>query len=990
MSNIRRFGEDVSLDFGIGATILLAPNGTGKSTIFQAVELALTEKLRMLEDEKDALGVRDVLVRRIEGKIEAQANIELLFSDAQVAHAQFANGVWNFPSIPQNLFGRVGKDSVPYALKLTHFLDQADGKWIVHESSDKAGKQTSNLSLAKDANKALAARRSVLTQGKKRVAEAKRILVEAQAKLKEWDQLKKELLATQPSSGDPLISIDAANQSLDVICAGLGIENFPIANDIPTLLANAATANATYSQRLNAFKEQSFALAGAEPMVEQFQALKAQLLNLGSDLKKVLEAKQELDDAIKVHHKTKEELVQEKENARKQSAELNRKLGLLGELDQKKVEETELRRQIDMLEKRLPRLEEELKVANKALADAKEVEKQYLDFERRARELERKKATISDLEVKIVGWEKELQLIEEDEGNILRMMKAVAASGKTKLDETQKELAAAKLKRETTDREIDELAKIAGAISEAVKNIEKNLPKDASVCPVCNFDHKDKTPNLHDEILAAIEKADPRQGVLQNRLQQERSDEEGLLKLESKLRVEHQKGLELIKELEESLAGRKRTVFSELKLSANGLETITEVKASLSDLISELKALEDDLSAKRQGAPSRPTTLELSDLESAVARIIKSLEDSRLEKKQHETKLEQNLGWQKAALDDLGEVRATATLIASIQELTNLIAARETSIGDLKAKIEAVETEQQMKTKEISRTNNEISDLRATESELISRWKAMNLEGEPNEAARKKAMDLKDVEIQQLEMNQPLQDALDSQLQRLSASLTYLAHLEKQKDMVGDQTVDSFEENLATEISNLKGSHEDLEKKYVTLTTFLEELKGRAEDAELFSGKFQLSRHAIMKRILVDERFNDMVFQESLEYNRPHTRTKMSYSDKEYAIKHLASEAQLTDIQLSMVLANAKGMPWSPWRGLLLDDPTQHHDLIHAAGVFDVLRDFIVDHGFQIMMGTHDSVHANFFKRKLQNDGVPVKVYLLVPTENGVVARLQD
>ena len=55
-----------------------------------------------------------------------------------------------------------------------------------------------------------------------------------------------------------------------------------------------------------------------------------------------------------------------------------------------------------------------------------------------------------------------------------------------------------------------------------------------------------------------------------------------------------------------------------------------------------------------------------------------------------------------------------------------------------------------------------------------------------------------------------------------------------------------------------------------------------------------------------------------------------------------------------------------------------------------VLRDFIADHGFQIMMGTHDSVHANFFKRKLQNDGVPVKVYSLVPTENGVVARLQD
>lgn len=61
---------------------------------------------------------------------------------------------------------------------------------------------------------------------------------------------------------------------------------------------------------------------------------------------------------------------------------------------------------------------------------------------------------------------------------------------------------------------------------------------------------------------------------------------------------------------------------------------------------------------------------------------------------------------------------------------------------------------------------------------------------------------------------------------------------------------------------------------------------------------------------------------------------------------------------------------WSPWKGLLLDDPTQHHDLVHASAVFDVLRDYISEYGFQIIMTTQDPVQARYFARKLKNDGI--------------------
>ncbi len=78
---------------------------------------------------------------------------------------------------------------------------------------------------------------------------------------------------------------------------------------------------------------------------------------------------------------------------------------------------------------------------------------------------------------------------------------------------------------------------------------------------------------------------------------------------------------------------------------------------------------------------------------------------------------------------------------------------------------------------------------------------------------------------------------------------------------------------------------------------------------------------------------------------------------------------------------------WTPWKALLLDDPTQHHDLVHSAGVFDLLRDYIIDQKFQVLLGTHDSVHAHFFQRKLQNDGVPAKIWNLKADDSGVKAE---
>jgi exonuclease SbcC len=87
------------------------------------------------------------------------------------------------------------------------------------------------------------------------------------------------------------------------------------------------------------------------------------------------------------------------------------------------------------------------------------------------------------------------------------------------------------------------------------------------------------------------------------------------------------------------------------------------------------------------------------------------------------------------------------------------------------------------------------------------------------------------------------------------------------------------------------------------------------------------------------------------------------------------------------MLAMTKKYQWTSWKALLLDDPTQHHDLVHASSVYDVLRDYILDFDYQVLMSTHDSTQADFFQRKLDNEGIESKIYRLVTRKEGVMAE---
>jgi hypothetical protein len=97
------------------------------------------------------------------------------------------------------------------------------------------------------------------------------------------------------------------------------------------------------------------------------------------------------------------------------------------------------------------------------------------------------------------------------------------------------------------------------------------------------------------------------------------------------------------------------------------------------------------------------------------------------------------------------------------------------------------------------------------------------------------------------------------------------------------------------------------------------------------------------------------------------------------------SEGQMAANGFSILCAASTAYPWSSWRALLVDDPLQHNDIIHAAAFTDVMRNLVALEGYQLIMSSHDRAEAEFVARKFDAVGLPCSVVnLTAPSRNGV------
>jgi exonuclease SbcC len=99
------------------------------------------------------------------------------------------------------------------------------------------------------------------------------------------------------------------------------------------------------------------------------------------------------------------------------------------------------------------------------------------------------------------------------------------------------------------------------------------------------------------------------------------------------------------------------------------------------------------------------------------------------------------------------------------------------------------------------------------------------------------------------------------------------------------------------------------------------------------------------------------------------------------------SEGQLSALSVSSLLAASTTFRWSRWPALLMDDPLQHNDVIHASAFIDLMRRLVQKLEYQVILSTHDSDEADFIARKCESAQVPFQLCKLTLTGgHGLVA----
>lgn len=86
------------------------------------------------------------------------------------------------------------------------------------------------------------------------------------------------------------------------------------------------------------------------------------------------------------------------------------------------------------------------------------------------------------------------------------------------------------------------------------------------------------------------------------------------------------------------------------------------------------------------------------------------------------------------------------------------------------------------------------------------------------------------------------------------------------------------------------------------------------------------------------------------------------------------SEGQLAANGFSILCSTSLSYRWSRWQALLMDDPLQHNDIIHAAAFADLLRNLIQGEAYQIFMSSHDRTESEFIERKCTAAGIPCTI----------------
>lgn len=979
LSNIRRFGAETTIELSRGATILLAPNGTGKTAFFEAIEFSLTGNISRLGENLSPI-IRDT---------QTMARVSLDFGDVQ-ASAQVNNqGVVERTGDLSSLFPDTNPEDIPFLLRLTHLLDQREGEWLVKADSKVAGSQLARLPIGKDGaqvSSALGGIRRALTE---KLKQAKSSLETLEAEFSEWQSLvlDRDLAASQ-SKGALRSKENIAESISEIASQTQNFEQLPVGLLLPPLgVDGLETVHDTLEQsvqaKLNRLREQITELVEVDGLIGRFVSEQARSEQLGNDFiaatEELTQKKRARALIIDTHERFQQELVVAEGERDSIVKQLNR---LINEAHAKEAVEQRT---------------QDLKIADKVLGDAEslasisrsihegneQLSVQHDLINRQRKALQQIDAELLTAHQLMKRWEETLQRVSDVTGFING--EEVQEGG------LQERLRTAILSRVSAEKEEltakshhNTLISTADSIRQAVASIAAHLPSDRGDCPLCGEEHG--AVSLHQRITKSLEAIDPKIVDAERRVKIAtdalRECTEAVTNAEAELKACKKRITEL-KSQQASLA----TDINDIKMNAlSDGDTVLLAKESIRCRENANASANLQLDEKQHNLALPPTPESLELTKNTYDSAVRTLDSARQGRSKASTSLEQ-------ATAALAAITADAPPSKTLVELSLAKNKNANQLIELSAKTAAEQSALDRQQVQLTDVMNRVSDLEKQLTDVQARlatvrssWRQLSFSGDPT-------VEVASSREAQLQSSVTDLSRRSEQLQNIKIEIGAWSKLEQKRlaqglldRRRGELSEGEFSANIRQRIEKEQSAQTQLSQLSEAMETLNRHLSTEIANVQKHVLAVVPRWQALLKRVVREQRFTGTNLDFRSIYRKEHAEVSVPLHGKLVPVPAIASEAQLTDLQLTFLLSMAMDHQWSSWRCLLLDDPTQHHDLVHAASVFDLLRDYIVDHDFQVVIATHDALQARYFMRKLQNDGIEARLWSLVPTPEGVKA----
>lgn len=966
LSNIRRFAADVKVPVSSQATIFLAPNGTGKTALFEAIELALTGTVARLNEDMFAL------VR--EGAQRAEVHLDFgNFEHRAIVTTDATPVYWSGRS---QLHGNVNQEDLGYLLRLTHLLDQRDKHWFIQEESSSAGDQLTRLPIGKDAQYVSALITGLKQAVTKVRTEQERNTVDAQNKVQIWNNL-----LQQRNEAKERISGELPTFEQIAIALQLYSSDQISADNLDSLEAAQAVCTSNIQTELQRLREKYVALQQMNEVCSAFTLAvddSNRLVELKSRRQQAHEEAQRMRDASAV------------KVTQAAAAHIEADLELRRVRDELiKVEEWE-------------RLHQTLKIENEALErdrqayvqcvsvrastastlkEAEDVEDAYIQWAATRADWQTKAAELEVASRMWFEWSADAEQIRVIDEHIKSLNQSI---------EDQQRLLGEKVaeheianKRATEARgHLHTLQQSSDSIRAAVAAIAADLSDTQGDCPVCGIEHG--VTELRRRIDNQLQAVDP---VLRSLAEHERECRDAVaqsVRNKDEAAQLHAQSVALRDRAisdRDSLLGRVDLVRQLQIFEEANLEIASERLAARRKELDLAKVVLDEF--LQQLAP-RHSVETITQYRQHAHRAVESENQAAQALRRRETTVSMLQQQCEEFSSLITPSRSLKLIKEDVARLGELADTKLSERRQAEALADAGEANLRQSKSLFDGTHAEWQSYFDRVVECRERWTLQNLTGEPDQSIL--TATLADCESATSRLVNSLAELgeIRQDIARLRGAVDY----RKSQEIIDTQRGERSElDHGIYLLQNLDAASNELKRvdeRRLTLDTFSTALTNEVEQIHTRLLDIEPLWQSLLSRIVREPRFSQTGLQYLRRRNKAHAHVQVPVGEREAPAYKVASEAQKADLQLSFLLSMAQVHRWSPWKALLLDDPTQHHDLVHASAVFDVLRDYIVDYGFQTIVTTHDPVQARFFARKLANDGVQAQIVTLAPVAGGI------